>query len=77
MQQACAARLTNGGNNLSQEVKIALRQARAAKVAEFNFQQRMDKIEWEETVLKPYLEELAQRVALNGEIPVIELDHED
>lgn len=62
---------------MSAEIKIALRQARAAKVAEFNFQQRMEKIEWEETVLKPHLEEVARQLALEGTIPVFELTNED
>lgn len=62
---------------MSIEVKVALRQARAAKVAEFAFQQRLERIEWEENVLLPYLEELKQQIALNGEIPVIELENED
>lgn len=56
------------------EVKIALRQARAAKVAEFSFQQRLDRIEWEEAVLYPYLKELEEKLALEGTIPVFELN---
>lgn len=56
------------------EVKIALRQARAARVAEFAFQQRMERIAWEETVLIPYLEELKERIALEGVIPVFEIE---
>lgn len=62
---------------MSVDVKIALRQARAAKVAEFAFKQRMERIEWEENYLLPYLEELKTQIALEGQIPVIELEDED
>ena len=59
-------------------LKIALRQARAEKVAEFALKQRMEKIEWEETVLKPHLEREAQRIGETLEIPVFAyLDEED
>lgn len=61
---------------MSEDIKIALRQARAAKVAEFAFQQRCERIAWEESYLLPYMEELKQKIALNGEIPVIESKHE-
>ena len=57
---------------MSVDVKIALRKARAAKVAEFMFKQRLERIEWEETMLIPYLKELEQQIALEGVIPVIE-----
>ena len=60
---------------MSQEVKIALRQARAAKVAEFAFRQRLERIEWEENVLLPYLEGLKETIALEGTIPVFELEN--
>ncbi len=56
------------------EAKIALRQARAAKVAEFMFKQRMERIRWEEEELNPYLEELKDNLALHGVIPVVELE---
>lgn len=54
------------------EVKISLRQARAAKVAEFAFQQRLERIRWEEEVLIPYLEGLKDQLALEGIIPVFD-----
>lgn len=56
------------------EVRTALRQARAAKVAEFAFQQRLDRIAWEEETLLPYLKDLEQKIALEGTIPVFELE---
>lgn len=59
------------------EAKISLRQARAAKVAEFAFQQRMERIRWEEEELNPYLEELKEKLALEGTIPVFELEVEN
>lgn len=54
------------------EAKTALRKARAARVAEFMFRQRLERIEWEENFLKPYLEDLALQLNA-GEMPVIEL----
>lgn len=58
---------------MSVNVKTALRQARAAKVAEFAFKQRLERIEWEEEFLNPYLDELKEQIALEGTIPVVEL----
>lgn len=55
------------------EAKIALRQARAAKVAEFAFKQRLERIEWEENVLLPYLEDLKLQIGA-GELPVFEIE---
>ena len=54
------------------EARTALRQARAAKVAEFTFKQRLERIEWEENELLPYLEELKLEIGA-GNLPVIEL----
>lgn len=54
------------------EAKTALRKARAAKVAEFTFRQRIERIEWEEEFLVPYLEDLKLQIGA-GEMPVIEL----
>lgn len=61
---------------MSNDPKIALRQARAALVAEFQFKQRMERIEWEETTMKPELERLALEIG-NGNLPVIEVGNED
>lgn len=55
------------------QAKTALRQARAAKVAEFSFKQRLERIEWEESVLLPYLEDLKLQIGA-GELPVFELE---
>lgn len=54
------------------EARTALRQARAAKVAEFAFKQRLERIEWEENVLLPYLEDLKLQIGA-GQMPVLEL----
>lgn len=54
------------------EAKTALRKARAAKVAEFMLGQRIERIEWEEEFLIPYLEDLKLQIGA-GEMPVIEL----
>ena len=56
--------------------KLAMRQARAAMVAEFAFKQRLERLQWEEEVLNPELERLAIAAGQNLEIPefVIESD---
>lgn len=59
------------GENLT-EAKIAIRQARAAMVAERAFQERLDRIRWEEEVLNPELERLKMRIG-QGILPVIEV----
>ena len=56
-------------------VTTALRQARAALVAEFAFKQRLERIAWEEEVLKPELSRLA-KATTQGEIPQFTI-HED
>ena len=55
---------------------VSLRQARAALTAEFAFKQRLERIRWEEEVMKPELERLAIAAGQNLEIPefVIESD---
>ena len=59
------------------DIKTALRQARAAMVAEFTLRQKFERIEWEESVLNPKLEELKQEIALHGVLPVIELETDE
>ena len=54
----------------------ALRQARAALVAEFAFKQRLERIAWEEEVLKPELARLASATT-QGEIPQFVIEHEE
>jgi hypothetical protein len=58
------------------EVKIALRQARAAMVSEFQLKQRLERIRWEEEVMKPELQRLAHESGENLEIPEF-IVHED
>jgi hypothetical protein len=56
--------------------KKSLRQYRAQKVAEFQFKQRLERIEWEEEVLKPDLERAALEMGTTLEIPQY-IVHED
>jgi hypothetical protein len=56
-------------NSYLDKVSLAIRQKRAALVAEFQFRQRMDKIRWEEEVLKPELEKLREQITISGTIP--------
>lgn len=58
---------------------LSLRHARAALVAEFSFKQRLERIQWEEEVMKPELERLAIAAGQNLEIPefsIIETDED-
>ena len=57
-------------------LRTSLRQARASMVAEFQLQQRMEKIKWEEEILKPELERL-EREAVNGSVTHFTIEHED
>lgn len=59
------------------DVKTALRQFRATEVAEFALKQRLEKIEWEETVLKRKLAEEAARIGALDEAPVFSYVDED
>jgi hypothetical protein len=61
---------------MTTDPKTALRQARAALTAEFQFKQRLERIEWEESVMKPELERLALEIN-NGVLPVFEISNED
>jgi hypothetical protein len=61
---------------MTNDPKTALRQARAALTAEFQFKQRLERIEWEESVLKPELERLAFEIGM-GKLPVFEIERED
>lgn len=51
------------------DIKTALRQLRAVRVAEFQLKQRLERIEWEEDVLKPELEQAALDAGVTLEIP--------
>lgn len=64
---------------MSINVTTKLRQYRALLVAEFAFKQRCERIEFEETVLKPALEKLALEIGDNLEIPefIIHENHSD
>jgi hypothetical protein len=61
---------------MSVNVTTKLRQARALMVAEFAFKQRLERIEWEEEVMKPALEKLALEAGENLEIPEFIVTHE-
>jgi hypothetical protein len=58
-------------------IQTELRKHRAAKVAQFALIQRLERIEWEETVLKPELEQIAMEAGSNLSIPEFVVDHED
>jgi hypothetical protein len=62
---------------MSVNINTRLRQARALMVAQFAFQQRLDRIAWEEETLKPALERLALEAGENLEIPEFVITHED
>jgi hypothetical protein len=62
---------------MSADIKIALRIARAAKVAEFMFKQRTERIRWEEEELLPFLEDLRKQLGAGGSVPVYELEESD
>lgn len=47
-------------DELTTEMRIEARKLRAALGTEFRLRQRFQTIEWEETVLKPALEEMKQ-----------------
>jgi hypothetical protein len=55
----------------------ALRQKRAQLVAEYTFQERLRRIEWEEEVMKPELEKLAMEMSETLEIPQFLFEKED
>ncbi len=59
------------------EAMTALRKARAALVAQYSFQQRLQRIEWEDTVMKPELERLSAQIGLSGEIPIFEIEADE
>ena len=59
------------------DVKTALRKFRASEVAEFSLRQRLEKIEWEETVLKPKLAQEALRIGATDQVPVFSYADED
>jgi hypothetical protein len=62
---------------MSADIKIALRIARAAKVAEFMFKQRTERIRWEEEELLPFLEDLRKQLGAGGSVPLYELEESD
>jgi hypothetical protein len=58
-------------------IQAELRKHRAAKVAQFALIQRLERIEWEETVLKPELERIALEAVSNLSIPEFIIEHDD
>jgi hypothetical protein len=50
-------------------LQTKLRQYRAARVAQFALKQRLERIEWEDDVLKPELEQLALDAGESLSIP--------
>jgi hypothetical protein len=67
---------TTTGKEYGLNLQTKLRQARAAMVAEYAFKQRLERIEWEEAVLKPTMERLALEAAETLQIPEF-IIHED
>lgn len=59
------------------ELSTALRQARAAMVAEYAFKQRLERIQWEDEVMKPALNKLAMDAGERMEIPQFVIEAED
>jgi hypothetical protein len=58
-------------------LQTKLRQYRAARVAQFALKQRLERIEWEDDVLKPELEQLALDAGESLSIPEYVIDNED
>jgi hypothetical protein len=54
-----------------QAERLYIRQLRAAMVAEYALQARLDKLRWEEETLLPALEEAKQEIGRGGELPQI------
>ena len=56
-------------------VKTRLRQARAVLVAQYAIEERLRRIQWEEEVLNPTLEQLALNAGDNLQIPEFIIEH--
>lgn len=62
---------------MSVNIKTRLRQARAVLVAQYAIEERLKRIEWEESVLHPTLERLALEAGETLSIPEFVIEHAD
>lgn len=62
---------------MSVNIKTRLRQARAVLVAQYAIEERLRRIQWEEEVLNPTLEQLALNAGDNLQIPEFIIEHAD